>query len=105
MTFRDQLLVDRSVFVNAAEFGEELTIDGVSVVVVREDDTTAPGPGRVEGVFVGGLTLHLATGQLPRPVEGQRLTLGTGQTAEQWYVRHVGEAEGMLVVQLERNQT
>lgn len=112
--FRDQLALDRdAVFLNIEEFGEPvvITVEGgapVTVTAVRDDDLTTPrtrGPDEAEGVFARRTVLHLAAGLITRPVEGQRLTLGSGAAAERWYVVRVSEAEGMLEVALERQET
>jgi hypothetical protein len=114
MTLKDQLLLDRSVFLDGDEFGEELslTLEGSApalVMVVRADDLTTDrtqGPSQVEGVFARHTVLHYRSDALAaRPVEGQRLTIGTGATAERWYVTRVGEVAGMLEVTLERQET
>ncbi len=109
MTLRDQLLLDQAVFLNEDDFGETVVIDGVSIVAVVDDDFTdeqTRGPSEIEvGVFARHKRLHFATGQIDRPVEGQRPILGTGATAEKWYVRRCTEAEGMLEVVLERHET
>jgi len=116
VTLRDQLLLDRSVFFDAeGGFGEELvlTLDEenpvpVTVIAVRDDDLTTKrtqGPQELEGVFTSRTVLHLASGQITRPVEGQRLTLGAEASSQCWYVRRVSEAEGMLELLLERQET
>lgn len=108
MSLRDQLLLDRAVFLDPLEFGEALVVDGVTVTAVRDDDLTirrTQGPPQIEGVFTSRTILHLASGQIPRPVEGQQLALGTGALRRLWYVRQVSEAEGMLEVTLERQET
>lgn len=104
-TFRDQLALDvGSVFLNAEEFGEEVTIDGVTVTAVRDDDLTierTKGPKEAQGIFAQRRVLHLASGQIDTPVEGQRLLVG----ALRWYVEQVSEAEGMLEITLLRQDT
>ncbi len=57
-------------------------------------------------MFSRRATLHLRAGDLPaRPVEGQRIGLGTGASLEYWCVSQVDEAEGLLDVALERQET
>jgi len=112
--FRDQLAADvGACFLNLDEFGEAVTVDGVLVTAVLEADG-ATGQGAVggraggdscEAGFVRRLTLHLASTAITRPVDGQALTLGTGATAVEWYVRQVDEAEGVLSIQLERQES
>lgn len=102
-SFRDQLLLDRAVFLDLAEFGEAVVIDGVPVIAVRDDDLTiarTQGPPQAEGLFAQRTILHLAAGQIPRPVEGQRLSVD----GHHWYVRQVSEAEGMLELTLEQQE-
>ena len=103
MALREQLARDRAVFLNPEEFGEAVVIDGVPVTAVRDDDLTiqrTQGPPQAEGIFAERTVLHLAAGQIPRPVEGQRLMVDGGG----WYVRQVSEAEGMLELTLERQE-
>lgn len=111
--FRDQLAVDvGATFLNSAEFGEAVVIDGVPVTaVVDSDGTTGNGAvgGRAggdsyEAGFVRRQILHLASTAITRPADGQALTLGAGASAVEWYVRQVDEAEGMLSIQLERQE-
>ena len=100
MALRDQLERDRAVFLNSEEFGETVVIDGVTVMAVRDDDLTierTQGPRQAEGIFAQRTVLHLASGLIPRPVEGQRLNVD----GRHWYVQQVSEAEGMLEVALE----
>lgn len=106
--FRDQLAADLATFLNLDEFGEALVIDGVTVTAVRDDDLTierTQGPPQVEGVFASRTILHLRSTAITRPVEGQRMALGTGAALERWYVTQVSEAEGILEVTLERQRT
>jgi len=107
--FRDQLDLDESIFLNEEEFGESLTIDGVVCTVVQDAnlaDKRARGQQDIEGVFTSRLVLHLRSDALAaRPVEGQRLALGTGASIRHWYCRHVSEAEGMMEIALERQET
>ena len=106
--FRDQLAVDAGVFLDLEAFGEQLVVDGVTVTAVRDDDLTierTQGPPPIDGVFTSRTILHLASGLIPRPVEGQRLAIGTAPAIVRWYVRQVSEAEGMLELTLERQET
>jgi len=107
--FRDQLALDvAGVFLDPEAFGEELVVDGVTVTAVRDDDLTierTQGPPQIDGVFTSRTILHLASGLIPRPVEGQRLAIGTAPAIVRWYVRQVSEAEGMLELTLERQET
>ena len=103
MALRDQLARDRAVFLNPQEFGEAVVIDGVPVLAVRDDDLTiarTQGPPQAEGLFAERTILHLAAGQIPRPVEGQRIEVN----GRRWYVRQVSEAEGMLELTLEQQE-
>lgn len=114
--FRDQLAADvGDVFLNLAEFGESITIDGALVTAVVEGDAT-DGVGAVggraggdsfEAAFVRRLTLHVASDDVTRPEDGQAVTLdlADGAGALAWYVRGVDEAEGVLALQLERQET
>ena len=103
MALRAQLARDRAVFLNPAEFGEAMVIDGVPVTAVRDDDLTVQrtqGPPQAEGLFAQRTVLHLAAGLITRPVEGQRLNVD----GHHWYVRQVSEAEGMLELTLEQQE-
>ena len=103
MALRDQLARDRAAFLNPQEFGEAVVIDDVPVTAVRDDDLTiqrTQGPPQAEGIFARRTVLHLAAGQIPRPVEGQRLNVD----GQHWYVRQVSEAEGMLELTLEQQE-
>jgi len=104
VALRDQLQRDRAVFLNLEEFGEAVVVDGVTVMAVRDDDLTierTKGPRQAEGVFAERTVLHLASGLIPRPVEGQRLNVD----GRHWYVQQVSEAEGMLDLTLELQDT
>ncbi len=114
MSLREQLGRDLAVFLNLEEFGEELvvTLDGhapVTVTAVRTDEDTAQrtqGPPQIEGVFTRHTTLHLRADDLAaRPVESQRLALGSGASLEYWFVTRVDVAEGLLEIALERQET
>jgi hypothetical protein len=103
MTFRAQLTTDLAVFLAPGEFGEAVVIDGVAVTAVRDGDLLTPrtrGPQQAEGIFARRMVLYLATGQIPQPVEGQRLNVD----GQYWYARQVSEAEGMLELILERQE-
>jgi len=114
MTLRDQLAIDRAVFLASEEFGEQVVIaldgeDPVSLTAVRDDDLTikrTQGPSQVEGVFTRRTILHFAGGLLARrPVEGERPQVTMGGETLRWYVRQVSEAEGMLELTLDRQET
>jgi hypothetical protein len=104
MTLRDQITLDLPVFLEPGEFAEQLTVDGVLVTCVFDEDSTIPrtqGP-EAEGVFTLSSSLFCQVQDLvPRPVEGQQLLIG----AQRWYVRRVAEAQGMLRLELERQET
>lgn len=104
MTFRAQVAADRSaVFLRAAEFGETIEVDGVSIVAVLDDEARSPrgstlsGSATVDGVYVSESVLHVRKEDLEYPPAiGQRMTVA-GRQAN---VAHVAEAMGMLAIRL-----
>lgn len=114
MTFREQLALDvEAVFLNEDEYAREITVDGVTLSAVLDDDLTLERASRTrewqdDGIDTRRRVLHLTAGAIPTPAEGARLRVqGLGETTvreQSWYVEAVSEAEGMLRLQLKQQR-
>lgn len=102
MSLKEDLQSDVHVFCDDGEFAELITLDGVTVSAVIEDET-ASYTGGASGGFAdaSGLGLMVATKKiympdtLPvSPVPEQQVTL----YGKEWIVQSVQEELGMIVV-------
>lgn len=117
MTFRDLLALDIATFLDVDEFGELVSIaldrcEPVDLTAVRDDDLTIertkgpPQPALDDSIQARRTVLHFAAGLLDRrPVEGERPLVTMAGESLRWYVRQVSEAEGMIELTLERQET
>lgn len=105
MTFKEALAQDAAtVFLNPAEFGEEMVIDGVSMPAMWGEESASARD--VHGVGLDGwgvnaesAVLLVLKNAMPRPVPGQRITVD-GIT---WSVIKARPQTGILRLELERN--
>lgn len=101
-TLRDLITADVAAVLGDAEaFGGMVTVDGVEVPGVLDEDTTGASPrtsaGRnADGVYQAEKVLYVAATSLRRPVVTQRLTVN----GTKYSVSHVGESMGLLAVRL-----
>jgi hypothetical protein len=95
VTFKEQAAADLSTFLNVAEFGETIIIDGDAVACIL-DDQDDPGPG-ADGVTLYDAQLYVRAADFyKQPVIRQRLTVGDRQAD----VVGVNEDQGMLTLRL-----
>lgn len=100
---RDQIAADlAAILSNEDELGGLVTVDGVQVPGLLDEDTAGAAPrtsaGRnAEGVYLAEKVLYVAATDLARPpVVDQRLTVN----GVRYRVAHVGSSMGLLAVRL-----
>lgn len=103
MSFKNQIQQDLAVFFNQDEFADTHTIDGKPVKAIIEESTLTGHPlPYAEGVFLSRQTVYIARSELGYlPEEGQRINLDGKYRA----VGHAVEEDGMVILQLEANET
>ena len=105
MNFKDTLAHDAAaVFLNPAEFGEEMTVDGVGMPAMWGEES-APGPDIHKadvdawGLNVESAVLLVPQSAMPLPVPGQRLDVD----GVAWTVKKARPQMGIIRLELERN--
>ncbi len=95
MTFRDQATADLPTFINVDEFGDIVSIDGVAVACVREDNGDTQGTG--DGVINQDTIIRARTSSFYNtPVVGQRFKIDDRQGD----VVGVLEAQGIVELRI-----
>lgn len=107
MTLQEQIVRDAAaVFLNASEFAERITIDGIEDIPALCDWSVAPGGenpwGSTDGPW-GVNTVHavisIEAGIFPCPEPGQVLVVN----GRRWTVQHAEADQGILDIKLMRN--
>ena len=109
-TLKEQISLDRRVFLNPREFGEEMTVDGVACVGSWDEEEEQPvkqffgaGWDNVFGVFTRERALFYMRadgGPLDTPVPGQELDID----GRRCMVRDSNQEGGIVEVDLYRNE-
>jgi hypothetical protein len=110
-TFREQIALDRRVFLNPREFGEEMLVNGVPCLGSWDEEQDQPvkqffgtGWDNVFGVFTVERVLYVMRADgaaMATPVPQQELDIdGTI-----WTVRDAGPEGGIVKVVLYRNES
>jgi hypothetical protein len=95
MSLRDQLIADVSTFLNVAEFGETIDIDGVPMSCVLDNDETT---NSADGVSNLETTLYVRASDFDEaPVVRQRMTIG----ARQANVTRIDDEQGILLIRVQ----
>lgn len=110
-TLKDQILLDRAVFLNPKEFGEEMLIDGIPCLGVWTDEQDQPvkqffgqGWDEVMGVFTMERVLYFMRtdgAKMDIPVPTQELDID----GKRWTVRDALLEGGMVKAVLYRNES
>jgi hypothetical protein len=110
-TLKEQIALDRFVFLNPEEFGEEISIDGVPCLGSWDEKAEQPvrqyfgaGMEDVMGVFTRERVLFFMRadgGSLRTPVPGQELNVD----GIRWTVRDAKREAGIIELNLYRNET
>lgn len=107
MTLKYQMAEDLlRVFLNPDDFGQEVDLDGRRVLAIVKDegeghDTDGTIEVRRPGVLVRVVSLYVRAADVDRPKPGRVLTLD----GVQWTVSRVEDQDGMLAVQLWREDS
>lgn len=104
MTFKDQTVVDLSVFINNTEFADDHTIDGAVIRCVVDEDInqerTSLVSVPVDGLFISMVSIFVKTADFSyRPVQGEYMTLDDAA----YYVVSCSESAGVLEIKLRAN--
>jgi hypothetical protein len=104
MTLKDQIFADiDSVFLNVAEFGEEVTINGIALICVSDDDVLLErADAAAQGTYRGERLIFVKAADLPgRPSVESRVTF----RGEPYFVHECRENMGMYEIRMGANRT
>lgn len=105
VTFKNQIQDDFSVFVNQNEFAEPVIINGVEMVIVRDDDIINPPDtkmrlGNVEKkLAIYDVAFHVAASYFEHIPQSDKLMEFEG---EEYRIKKVSDDLGMLTIGLSR---
>ena len=99
MTFKDTVEADNSIYLNADEFADAVTIGGSSVAAVIDYDESPAAPPAGDG-FVDWATVYVSVEDLAAP--SYRLAITIGSTT--WYVSTWSGVGGMWQLRCYANE-
>ena len=102
MNFKDQIALDRAIFLNSDEFGELHIIDGMQLSVVLDDYELQKRKAKAEYGYNGSLIFYVSKSALGSvPAIGQIMNFD----GEIWRVMDVQDDAGLLTITLESNMS
>lgn len=91
MTLKDQIAADVAIFFNTDEFAEQVTYNGVSILVVPEiGETNQRGNGIVSDGRSDKAYFWVEVSEVPNPVAGDTIS----HLSKTWSVVRVAEGDG-----------
>lgn len=104
MNFKDLLKEDQKVFFNAEEMADELTINGIEITGILDEDKFNPSKNDQYGVYIENKILNISTNdweKLGSPAFGHTLNFNECN----YKIKDFSDKLGVVELKLEGNRT